>query len=114
MHPTRTNKTSEWLLGRRHASAPPSRVRAPYPAWAPYTPAAGRGSSGTVKAAAATGAHPKQATNNPSSCPSRATPAHAPADMTTLKQINDKGATIAWSPLRQHASLIATGTKVRS
>ena len=34
--------------------------------------------------------------------------------MSILKQINDKGATIAWSPLRSHPNLLATGTKVRS
>lgn len=32
--------------------------------------------------------------------------------MSVVKQINDKGATIAWSPLRNYASLLATGTKV--
>jgi len=32
--------------------------------------------------------------------------------MSILKQINDKGATIAWSPLRSHPNVLATGTKV--
>ena len=31
--------------------------------------------------------------------------------MTTLKEISDKGATIAWSPLRAYPALLATGTK---
>jgi hypothetical protein len=33
--------------------------------------------------------------------------------MALLKQINDKGATIAWSPLRNAPGMLATGTKVR-
>jgi len=32
--------------------------------------------------------------------------------MTKITQIEDKGATIAWSPCRQHPDIIALGTKV--
>ena len=32
--------------------------------------------------------------------------------MSILKEISDKGATIAWSPLRGYPALLATGTKV--
>jgi len=33
--------------------------------------------------------------------------------MSVTKLISDKGATIAWSPLRSNACMLATGTKVR-
>jgi hypothetical protein len=33
--------------------------------------------------------------------------------MSLLKQIPDKGAVIAWSPLRAFPNCLATGTKVR-
>lgn len=32
--------------------------------------------------------------------------------MSLLKRINDKGAVIAWSPLRERPALLALGTKV--
>jgi hypothetical protein len=37
-----------------------------------------------------------------------------PPDMSLLKQIDDKGAVLEWSPVAQHASLVALGTKVRA
>ena len=32
--------------------------------------------------------------------------------MSLLKQIDDKGAVLEWSPVAQHANLVALGTKV--
>jgi hypothetical protein len=32
--------------------------------------------------------------------------------MSLLKQINDKGAVIEWSPISQYANMVALGTKV--
>jgi hypothetical protein len=34
--------------------------------------------------------------------------------MTKIAQIEDKGATLAWSPLKSHADVVAVGAKVRS
>jgi hypothetical protein len=33
-------------------------------------------------------------------------------DMSLLKQIEDKGAVLEWSPVAEYASLVALGTKV--
>ena len=36
----------------------------------------------------------------------------ATTDMSLLKQIEDKGAVLEWSPIVQNANLVALGTKV--
>lgn len=34
--------------------------------------------------------------------------------MTLITQIEDKGAVVAWSPIGEHADVIALGSKVRN